>query len=127
MKKFFLLGVLCAIPLLAADPLIGTWKFNPHKSRVEDLSNFKNRRQVFEALGPNSYRFTETGEGPDGKEQKIVETLVFDGKEYTRSDGSTATFERIDDYRVKVSRKQNGRSQTADVTISDDGKTLTLI
>jgi len=126
MNRLLILGVLCAFPLLASDPLLGTWKFNPQKSKVDNPSNFKNRRQVIEAVGPNSQRLTETGDGPDGKERKTVETIVFDGKEHAWSDGTIATFERIDEYRTKGALKKEGRSQTVDAMVSGDGKTLTL-
>jgi len=124
-SRFLFLGVLFAMPLLAADPFLGTWKFNPQKSTVDNPSNFKNRRQVIEA-GPNSHRITNTWDGPDGKERKTVNTIVLDGKEHPLSNGAMMTAERIDEHHVKGTLKKNDHSQTLDAVVSGDGKTLTV-
>jgi hypothetical protein len=126
MNRFLFLGVLCAIPLLAADPFLGTWKFNPQKSKVDNPSNFKNHRQIIEAVGPNSQRITNTADGPDGKERKTVQIIVSDGKEYTSSSGAVMTSERVDEHHIKLTLKKDDRSQTVDASISDDGKTMSL-
>jgi hypothetical protein len=50
-RAILLFGVSAAL-LLAADAFVGSWKLNLQKSRVSNPDNFKDRRQVFEALGP---------------------------------------------------------------------------
>jgi hypothetical protein len=69
---------------------------------------------------------TETRIGPDGKLQKVVNTITFDGKEHTWTDGTLATYVRPDDHHVHGTLKKNGHSQTVDAEISNDGKVLTL-
>jgi hypothetical protein len=125
MNRFLILGVLCAVPLLASDPFLGSWKFNPQKSKAASTS-FKNWRSVVEAIGPNSWRLTTTGDGSDRNGQKSVETIIFDGKEHTWTDGEVVRYERIDEFRVKSIQKKNGHSEIVDLMVSDDAKTLTV-
>jgi hypothetical protein len=82
--------------------------------------------RIIEAVGPNSYRLTETFDRPDGKQQKQVSTLVFDGKRHTWSDGTLAVHERPDDKHVRGHLERNGHVETIEVVISGNRKTQTV-
>ncbi|HTA44551.1 MAG TPA: hypothetical protein VK789_19020 [Bryobacteraceae bacterium] len=105
---------------------MGSWKFNLQTSRVSNPDNFKDRRQVFEALGPDSWRFTESG-WFNGAERTESNVVALDGKEHAWADGTTVSYKRIDSNHAIGTRRRKGRSQSVDVTISKDGKTLTLL
>ena len=120
----------CALLLIglgrAEDLLVGNWKFNPEKSKVDRPENFKGARQHIVSFGPNAVQLTETRIGPDGKLQSGVYIFTYDGKEHTWADGTLITYVHPDDHHVHGTLKKNGLSQTVDAEISNDGKTLTL-
>jgi hypothetical protein len=124
--RIFLLCTVCTSALLASDSFSGTWKFSPRKSKVHNPSNFVNRMRIIDAIGPNTYRLTETFDGPDGNQQKQVSTLVFDGKQHTWPNGTLAVHERPDDKHVRGHLERNGHVETIEVVISDDGRMQTL-
>jgi len=117
--------VSCALLLIglgrAEDLLVGNWKFNPEKSKVDRPENFKGARQHIVSVGPNAVQLTETRIGPDGKLQSGVYIFTYDGKEHTWADGTRITYVRPDDRHVRGTLKKNGHSTGVNRIPSDEG------
>jgi hypothetical protein len=93
---------------------------------VDRPENFKDTREHFVSVGPNAVQLTKTSIVPDGKPQSVVKVITLDGKEHSWADGTRITYVRPDDRHVHRKLKKNGRSQTVDAEISNEGKTLTV-
>jgi hypothetical protein len=113
-----------SVGLLAADsPFSGTWKLKPppgdHTSATAKV----------EADGQ---RFNLNQENVDDKGQSTTLKFdaKFDGKDYAVSgdpEHDSVSVDRINDRNVKVTFKKAGkRVGESDVTISNDGKTVTV-
>jgi len=115
-----------AMPLAQApDPLLGTWKLNPAKSK----GNFKSGTSVFESAGDGikatvdlvaadgtAYHWTFSGKY-DGKDNAVTGKNPYgDAVAFTRSNANT--------YNVVV-KKDGKQVVTQTITVAADGKTRT--
>src|SRR5215467_5297117 len=111
------------------DPIIGTWKLNPTKSKFSPGPPPKSITLTYEAAG-QGVKVTVKGTDAEGKPINSQFTANFDGKDYPVSgnpDWDTVAWKRIDAYKSEVSRKKAGKVlSTATRVISNDGKTLTF-
>ena len=115
-----------AMPLAQApDPLLGTWKLNPAKSKT----SFKSGTSVFEAAG-DGVKATVNLVGADGTAFDWTFTGKYDGKDYPvtgRSPyGDTVAFTRVNPNTYRISVKQAGKpTVTQTIVVAPDGKTRT--
>ena len=111
------------------DHIIGTWKLNLAKSKLNPGPPPKNQTLTYEAVG-QGVKVTVKGTDAEGKPIDNQFTANFDGKDYPVSgnpDWDTVAWKRIDAYKSEVSRKKAGKVlSTATRVISNDGKTLTF-
>jgi hypothetical protein len=116
----------CAMPRAQApDPLLGTWKLNPEKSRT----SFKSGTSVFEAAG-DGVKATVTLVGADGTAFNWTFTGKYDGKDYPVSGnspyGDTVAFTRVNPNTYRINVKQAGKpTVTQTIVVAPDGKTRT--
>ena len=119
----------------AANPLIGTWKFNPQKSRMVFSLPPRALTRKYEDRGGGVYIFTQEGIAPDGSKMFSMYVAKDDGAEYPlviqgADDLGSISVKRIDAYTSEQTEKRNAGfgngGSTATRVISKDGKTLTL-
>jgi hypothetical protein len=95
----------------ATDPLIGSWKLNPAKSKLTD-------QMKVEAAGPNRYTFIFSGDN--------TETIAADGTDQPGIFGTTFAVTVLSPNQWKVVRKNGGRVTISAIwDLSADGNTLT--
>jgi len=131
--KVFALSLVTSGLLLAQgtpDPLVGTWKLNPAKSKFSPESlALKSETLQYEMQG-ETLKVTADSVRQDGTAQHQSYTAMFDGKEYPVTgdpDRDSGTSKRIDAYTTEVVGKKAGKpSITYRRVVSKDGKTLTL-
>ena len=111
------------------DPLIGTWKENPAKSKYSPGPAPRSNTMHYEAAG-DGFRDTVTGLDAQGRPTTSVFEMVYDGqfhptKGVTGYDASA--FTRVDDHTVIYVRTLRGRVVGTGIRVmSADGKTLTF-
>ncbi|UWZ86372.1 hypothetical protein [Occallatibacter riparius] len=119
MRSFGRLGAVClftatmcaAAAGAATDPMAGTWKMNPAKSKLTD------EMKVTEA-GPNTYMLNFSGDN--------TETIVANGTDQPGLFGSTFAITVLSPHRWKMVRKTGGTVTISAIwELSDDGNTLT--
>jgi hypothetical protein len=121
-----LVGVACATALAQGnDPLVGTWKLNPEKSK----GTFKSGTSVFEAAG-DGIKGTVDLAAADGTAYHWTFTAKYDGKDNPVTGdnpyGDTVAFTRVNPNTVKIAAKQGGKpTVTQTIVIARDGKTRT--
>ena len=114
----------------ANNPYVGAWKVNAEKSTFAPGTAFKEMTVTFEAVGDEMKR-TVTGIGPDGEQVNMNSTIPWDGNfhKIESPDGPTVdvAVKKVNDYtlRVKV-KKEEQIIQTAETSVSKDGKTMTV-
>jgi hypothetical protein len=113
-----------------ADPAIGTWKFNPAKSKYDPGPAPKSNMVVVTAAGEGRLKISAKGEGADGTPLGLDYTVAQDRKDVPVKGSAaydTLSSSRIDPNTTQQTRKKAGKVvQTATVAISSDGKTLTV-
>jgi hypothetical protein len=121
-----IVGVAC-IPVLAQaqDPLVGTWKLNPEKSKA----TYKSGTSVFEAAG-DAVKATVDLVAADGTAYHWSVTAKYDGKDNpitgTNPYGDTMALTRVNPNTVSIALKQGGKpTVTQTIVIAPDGKTRT--
>jgi hypothetical protein len=108
--KLLLVVCLTSSAWAATDPLVGKWKVNPFKSKLND-------EMKVEVVGANRYAITF---GPGE-----VDTVVADGSDQPALSGSTLSITVKGFNSWEIVRKMKGRMFIrAHWTLSDDGKTL---
>ena len=126
----FALALAGAPSALAADNWIGTWKLNVAKSKFKPGPAPKSQTLKFESTA-DGIKLTTDSVGADGKATQGGYTAKFDGTETPFSgnpNADTASPKRVDgNHYVNTWRKDGKVTVTADVTISKDGKTLTVV
>jgi hypothetical protein len=120
------LAAVCAAVAAAADPFVGSWKLDVAKSNLGSQSNLQSLERTDELVGPNTHRLVEVSTGLDGQQHRTDGTVVLDGKEHSRSDGTVEMAKRLDEGHIRSTLKRNGRSQTIEAEVSADGKTLSV-
>jgi hypothetical protein len=108
----------------AADPLIGTWKLNPAKSKGAKSGSTK-----VEAVG-EGVKFAVDFVGTDGTESHWEFTAKYDGKDNpvtgTSPYGDVVALTRVDANTTRITSKQGGKvTATSTIVVSADGKTRT--
>ncbi len=124
-------------PLHAAqEPLIGTWKMNPAKSKYSPGPPVKSATIKYEAVGDDALKNIRDETDANGKAVHSEYTSKFDGKDYPVSGElgggnpprGTITAKRIDAYTTENINKLDGKiTSTSRRIVSKDGKTLTII
>src|SRR5215510_11103474 len=111
------------------DPLIGTWKLNPAKSKYSPGPPPKSQTATYEAVG-QGVKVTVKGTDAEGKPIDTQSTANHDGKDYPvtgNPDWDTIARKRIDAYTMETTRKKAGKVvSTGTIVVSKNGKTLTL-
>ena len=121
-----LVGLACAATLAQAkDPLVGTWKLNPEKSK----GAYKSGTSVFEAAG-EGVKATVDLVGTDGTAYHWTFTAKYDGKDNPVTGktpfGDTVALTRVNANTVQITSKQGGKpTVTQIIAIAADGKTRT--
>ena len=134
MRKFLVsLSVLCLTTVfagqaLAGDNWVGTWKMNAAKSKV-GANLIRSQTLKFEATA-DGVKLTADGTDAEGKPLHSSYTSKFDGKDVPWAGNpmaDTASPKRIDDNTYENVWKKAGKAAvTSKVSISKDGKTLTI-
>lgn len=121
------LGILGATALgQTTDPLVGTWKLNPSKSKG---TSFKGGTTIVEAAA-NGVKFTVDLMGADGSSNKWSFTANYDGKDNPITGnspyGDTVALTRVDARTIRMQGKLAGKpTVTQTIVVSNDGKTRT--
>jgi len=121
-----LVGLACAATLAQAkDPLVGTWKLNPEKSK----GGYKSGTSVFEAAG-DGVKATVDLVGTDGTAYHWTFTAKYDGKDNPVTGnnpyGDVVALTRVDAQTTRITNKQGGKvTATSTIVVSADGKTRT--
>ena len=113
------------------NPLIGTWKTNPAKSKVILGGPGINQAVTYEASGPNGIKYTSERTDEQGQTSRIEFTANLDGKTYPYKGSETRdgiSLTPIDSHSIRVSYKLRGETTQINYWIvSQDGKTLTTV
>jgi len=117
------------VGMFANDSSVGTWKFNPAKSKPANANTFKSRTDVREATPDGGVKVTRTEESKTGGSSDSGYSYKYDGKESPATGGQ---FDTISVKRVNANttswevKKTGGKyNQTGRNVVSKDGKTLT--
>jgi hypothetical protein len=115
-------------PAFAGENWLGTWKLNAAKSQL-GTNAIRAQTLKFEAT-PAGIKLTSEGTDPQGKPMQGSYTSKFDGKDVPWSGNpmaDAAAPKRIDDNTYENVWKKAGKATvTAKVTVSSDGKTMTI-
>ena len=120
-----LLGVVCGTALAqSSDPLVGTWKLNPEKSKGS-----KGGATKIEAVG-SGVKFDVEVIAADGTASHWGFTANYDGKDNPVTGnspyGNVVALTRVDAHTVQITSKQDGKPMvTSTIVLSADGKTRT--
>ena len=125
----FFVAVSGELAVAQSPSLVGTWKFNPAKSKYTPGPAPKNESVTYEASG-QGVKYTVTATEADGKATHLQGSLVYDGKDYPTTgsaDYDTVATRQLDAYTGETTRKKSGKVvQVVTRVLSKDGKTLTL-
>jgi len=126
----FALALASAPAARAADGWIGTWKMDVAKSKFKPGPAPKSQTITFEPAADGIKLITD-GVEADGKATQGGYTATFDGTETPFSGNplaDSASPKRIDaNHYVNTWKKDGKITVTTDVTVSKDGKTLTVV
>ena len=120
-----LIGVVCGTALAqSSDPLVGTWKLNPEKSKGS-----KGGVTTIEAVG-SGVKFDVEVIAADGTASHWGFTANYDGKDNPVTGnspyGNVVALTRVDAHTVQITSKQDGKPMvTSTIVLSADGKTRT--
>ena len=118
-----------AFPAEPADPLLGTWQLNVHKSTFEPAPGPKGQLRTYAQSG-DAEKLTAQGISADGKPTLVEYTARYDGKDYAitgSSGGDLISLKRIDAHTTESTQKRAGMPAIITTrTVSEDGKTLTV-
>jgi hypothetical protein len=115
--------------LKAANPLVGTWKLNVGKSKLE-CSDLSSETMHVTETGPNSFRnvYDVVSKSGEARHSESANRTV-DGKErpIPGQSGFSESVQRIDASTTKVTIKKNGKV-TGELTVvmSPDGNVHTV-
>jgi hypothetical protein len=129
MRKLLCLLTLlvCATPLFAADPFVGTWTLNTAKTKYTTGTPPKNITLVIEEQGPN-LQVTATGTSSDGSPISVKFTIPESGGKGSVQQGDVngITSKRVSaNVRDNSYTKDGKEIRSRHIVISKDGKTMT--
>jgi hypothetical protein len=117
-----------AVAASAGENWVGNWKLNESKSKLSG-TGVRATSLMFEAT-PEGIKMTSDGKDAEGKPVHGSFTSKFDGKDvaYTGNPmADTASPKKVDDNNYENTWKKGGKATvTAKVSVSADGKTLTV-
>jgi hypothetical protein len=122
-----LVGIVSGTALAQSpNPLVGTWKLNPAKSKG---SMFKSGSTNVEAAG-TGVKFSVELVPADGTPTRWSFTANYDGKDNPVTGnspyGDTVALTRVDAKTTRITVKQGGKvTVTQTIVVADDGKTRT--
>lgn len=124
-----LLSVAAAAVCLGADnPMMGTWKLNEGKSKL-DPNGPKNQTVVYSAAG-EQMKITVDGVDANGKAIHSEWTGAADGKDHPvtgAANEDTRAYKKIDNRTLEFTSKKDSKViSTGKVVVSADGKTRTV-
>jgi len=123
------LGLALASVAAAGDNWIGTWSLNAARSKFDPGPALKSQTLKFEATA-DGIKLTNDGVDVEGNANHGEYTAKFDGTPVSwtgNPNADTATPKRIDANHYRNTWKKGGKvTIVADVTVSKDGKTLTV-
>jgi hypothetical protein len=125
--------ILCALallayatPLLAQDPLVGTWTLDSRKTKYTTGTPAKNVTLVIEEQGPNLV-VTATGTNSDGSPISVNYAIPLAGGRGSvqKGDFDSIRAKRISDHIRENSFMKDGKElRSRRMVVSDDGKTM---
>jgi hypothetical protein len=128
------LFVLCSAVLIAQgppaakDPMMGTWKLNPVKSKFSPGPALKGQTAKLSAVEGGMKVVADRVEA-DGKTTHFEWTAKFDGKDYpVKGDPSrdAVSVKKIDNYTLEITNKKDGKvTTTIRAVYAHDGKSRT--
>src|ERR1035441_3644288 len=80
-----------AIGMFAADSSVGTWKFNPAKSKPTNANTFKSRTDMRVATPDGGVKVIRTEQSTTGASSDSTYSYNYDGKEYPATGGQFDT------------------------------------
>jgi hypothetical protein len=126
----FGLALVSASAALAADNWVGTWNLNLAKSKFKPGPPLKSQTLKFESTA-DGITLTMDGVDADGKATHGGYTAKFDGTDAPwagNPNADTASPKRMDANHYRNTWKKKGKvTVTADVMVSKDGKSLTVV
>jgi hypothetical protein len=134
-ESILLLAALTVSSVLfaAGDPIMGTWKLNPEKSKQNEGQPPKSFIQKYEPNGSGGIKSTADVVRDDGVAEHVEYSANFDGKQYPRNNDRPASgkimLKRIDDYTFETQTFRPGSTEPGVTThhaVSRDGKTMTV-
>ena len=121
-----------AIPLLAQNPIVGTWKLNVAKSKFNPGPAPKSMTRTVEAQG-DKVKYAFEGVAADGSAISYTFTVSYDGKDYPISGSpvpagaDTVAIKQLSPSSYHSVLKKAGKQVlTTTSEVSKDGKTTTL-
>jgi hypothetical protein len=115
--------------MFAADNSLGTWKYNPAKSKTSSADKMKGRTDVREATPEGGVKVTRTEEPSSGAPSNATFAYKYDGKDYpaTGTRFETISSKQVDPNTTtwEVKRADGKYHQMGKNVVSKDGKTLT--
>jgi len=121
-------ALMLSVAANASDPLSGTWKMNPAKSKYSPGPAPKEVTVKVEA-DEKGIKIDAKGTEADGTAIHVEYNAKFDGKDYPVTGvgyADTVMAERIDANTVKTTMKKGGQVvMTVTAVVSKDGKTRT--
>ena len=115
--------------LLAADARLGTWKFNPAKSKFDPGPAYKSRTVKVEAHG-EGIKVTVEGVSGDGSKHGYSYTANFDGKDNPVTGSpmiDAVAYKKIDDNTYEGTSKKAGKVvSNVRIAVAKDGKSMTV-
>jgi hypothetical protein len=118
-------GAFC---LAADNAMMGTWKLNEAKSKI-DPGAPKNSTVVYSAAG-DQIKVTVDGTDAEGKPIHSEWTGKFDGKDYSVTGDSSAdmrAYKKEGKETLAMTNKKDGKvASTGKIVVSADGKTRTV-
>ena len=125
--------LLWALAAQSGNPLLGIWKLNTARSRVEPGPLPRQEVRTYEASGANAMKLSLEGIDANGNRYAYGYVASLDGKDYpligtgTRNGGDTVAIARVDTDTVDAIVKRKGEvvSRTR-LAVARDGKRLTV-
>jgi hypothetical protein len=115
----------------AKDPLEGTWLLNVEKSSFKVAPGPKGQTRTYSMSSDGVEKLTARGISWDKKPTLVRYAARYDGKDYDITGslgGDKISLRRIDAHTTQSTQKREGKPAiVATRTVSNDGKTLTVV